>query len=526
MNKKIDLDQIDGLEGLGFPLSDLNTTNKTNLIGAINEVNLKASNAVNYLNIVKTVYLNGAQYDHNTWYPVVGTISLARDKTSTIYVNMSLEGLSNPSWSTHQNGFVVDFMIETIGGGWGATKSETRVLRDNANWVVSEDDSQKPVGFVQTFANSSPILFLRGGGVYYVRTDFVTEWTVRPNGYVDPMNSQFFGLSNQRPLIFDENIVKHGIKSDNIETYNCGKASDWFHTFKRGLVYRGGITNNTNAHLLDFGGYMNVTGNGTGNTNFPYSYGSTFKLPSEEGFSPILHFSHTGELTITTEWMYGFQSDRVVWDSINLNPNTFASNNELNNIYDQLSAKANTRLSNLVSNLSDYEKLIIKNKLGINTGSQLEVNSGIFDFNEDKINGIIDRTTESRLIDFKIDDTLSLFEVAIFTSQGYWRTPTVDRNETLGDWGVRFTGNKFMVTQGVIYLNYERYFDDLISHKNIYLTYTDTNESGSYLFFLSRDSVLSHESKLDRPNNDVLVVLGKLCKIDDYFVLRVNPRNY
>lgn len=49
----------------------------------------------------------------------------------------------------------------------------------------------------------------------------------------------------------------------------------------------------------------------------------------------------------------------------NFNPINYVTVNEVNNIYDQLSAKANTRLSNVVWNLSPSEQDTIKNKLGI-----------------------------------------------------------------------------------------------------------------------------------------------------------------
>ena len=42
----------------------------------------------------------------------------------------------------------------------------------------------------------------------------------------------------------------------------------------------------------------------------------------------------------------------------------FATTNEINNIYDQLSAKANDRLSNVASNLSQSEKDVLLNKIG------------------------------------------------------------------------------------------------------------------------------------------------------------------
>lgn len=79
------------------------------------------------------------------------------------------------------------------------------------------------------------------------------------------------------------------------------------------------------------------------------------------------------------------------WTTYNFNPSNYATANEINNIYDQLSAKANERLSNVASNLSQSEKDALLGKIGgnfkdfglgnnANTTGSWDLSSGVTEF--------------------------------------------------------------------------------------------------------------------------------------------------
>lgn len=73
------------------------------------------------------------------------------------------------------------------------------------------------------------------------------------------------------------------------------------------------------------GGYgFNTTGNGTGNSNFPYGYGTVMTYDLGYGRTQ-LHFNHAGELTVRSKWGDSWNTNRLVWDSGNLT-NTLTTN--------------------------------------------------------------------------------------------------------------------------------------------------------------------------------------------------------
>jgi hypothetical protein len=76
---------------------------------------------------------------------------------------------------------------------------------------------------------------------------------------------------------------------------------------------------NKDANTI-IGGYgLNTTGNATGNSNFPYQYGSVMTYDLGYGRTQ-LNFRHDGELTIRSKWGDSWNTNRLVWDSVNFNP--------------------------------------------------------------------------------------------------------------------------------------------------------------------------------------------------------------
>ena len=123
------------------------------------------------------VDLSAATYDQNTWYTVVGE-QLPQTGFAGIKVVVNLNSNTKPSWSTHSEGFSVDFHIDTQASDWGTTPGETIIYSDNYHWC-----HVSPVSYKQIVEPSVPILYLRGGGKYRVYSTYETPWTIKKDGY-------------------------------------------------------------------------------------------------------------------------------------------------------------------------------------------------------------------------------------------------------------------------------------------------------------------------------------------------------
>ena len=123
------------------------------------------------------VDLSAATYDQNIWYTVVGEL-LPTTGFAGIKVVVNLNSGTKPSWSTHSEGFSVDFHIDTQFSGWGTTPAETIIYSDNYRWCPVS-----PVSYKQLTAGSRPILYLRGGGKYRVFSTYNASWKIYKDGY-------------------------------------------------------------------------------------------------------------------------------------------------------------------------------------------------------------------------------------------------------------------------------------------------------------------------------------------------------
>ena len=133
---------------------------------------------VNYWRSSATIDLSDTKtYDVNKWYPVVGS-QLPTSVYNRILVNVSLNSGTKPSWSTHDSGFSVNLDLASIGSGWGTTSGECIIYADTYSFC-----SVSPASYTQLTYGSIPVLYLRGGGKYFVNTDFVVNWTPKPTGY-------------------------------------------------------------------------------------------------------------------------------------------------------------------------------------------------------------------------------------------------------------------------------------------------------------------------------------------------------
>lgn len=116
--------------------------------------------------------------NNNLYYPVTGT-SIPVNGYHKIKVSVHLNSGTKPSWATHNNGFTTNVELYTTAYGWGTTHGETIVLNDSYNFT----NCGQVVGFTQNGNTSTPVLWLRGGGKYFVECDYNASWTIRTSLY-------------------------------------------------------------------------------------------------------------------------------------------------------------------------------------------------------------------------------------------------------------------------------------------------------------------------------------------------------
>ena len=116
--------------------------------------------------------------NNNLYYPVTGA-SIPSNGYHKIKVSVHLNSGTKPSWATHNSGFTTNVELYTTAYGWGTTRGETIILNDSYNFT----NCGQVVGFTQNGNNSVPVLWLRGGGKYFVECDYSASWTVRTSLY-------------------------------------------------------------------------------------------------------------------------------------------------------------------------------------------------------------------------------------------------------------------------------------------------------------------------------------------------------
>lgn len=116
--------------------------------------------------------------NNNLYYPVTG-VSIPANGYHKIKVTVHLNSGTKPSWATHNSGFTTNVELYTTAYGWGTTHGETIVLNDSYNFT----NCGQVVGFTQNGNTSTPVLWLRGGGKYFVECDYNASWTIRTSLY-------------------------------------------------------------------------------------------------------------------------------------------------------------------------------------------------------------------------------------------------------------------------------------------------------------------------------------------------------
>lgn len=194
------------------------------------------------LSIAKEINLTDSKYNEDTWYPVVATVLIPRGGMYRLKCAAQLDGNCMPNWSNHtyKNGFTAILDLLTIQSGYGTTDANEIVLSYQQKFI---SDSKNPIGYKQLINSSKPVLWLRGGGIYQIYSEWNTEWTILTKS-TTITNETILPMTTPPGIIFKK-------KSD---IYANLQGSS---TYLNG--YQGSIPNTANTYVLrDKNRYVNL----------------------------------------------------------------------------------------------------------------------------------------------------------------------------------------------------------------------------------------------------------------------------
>ena len=261
----------------------------------------KAKSGENYW---KTdVWLDASSYDADKWIPFIGT-ALQRMGYNRICVSVALNSGTKPAWSTHASGFSVDFDFDMQASGWGTTDAQTLIYADTFKFCP-----ESPASCGQMTYSSIPVLYLRGGGKYHVKTDFPVTWTPRPDGYTWTSGSYTQSVSPQtsRPKPVGTSIIGRGVRAVAnkyaVSSSNTTAPTSWSDTVPSTtttnrylwnyeiITYTDGTTAETNKRVIGVHGATGATGVGIKSITEYY----------------LASASASGVTTSTSGWTIGMQ---------------------------------------------------------------------------------------------------------------------------------------------------------------------------------------------------------------------------
>lgn len=158
--------------------------------------------------------LSGSEYDQNIYYPVTGT-PIPKGGLHKIHAYTTFDMGAHPTWATNAAGYTCNMEIYDKAQTWGQADSAA-ICTDYS----SKHASQLPLGYLQMPHSSTPVLTLRGGGIYYVATDYESEWTVQTDVYTYEGDTVRPGT--KRTLKFDRATVFADING-KVNGYTLGK---------------------------------------------------------------------------------------------------------------------------------------------------------------------------------------------------------------------------------------------------------------------------------------------------------------
>lgn len=318
--------------------SSILPTNTTywSLIAKKGETGPRGSDGTSYW--VSKSWVDVSSLNTNTWYPVVGSV-LSSEGVQNLRCTVQLNSGTKPAWSTHSQGFSVEFEVQDQKSGWGTTPATCIKFIDNFNWTqaVSGCSNQSPVSYTQMTNSSLPVFYLRGGGKYLIETTYSCSWSVQTSTYTS--NSQSVSPSaNTRPSPRGTYVVgAKGDKGDKGDKGATGATGATGPQGVRGAEYRGAFSSNPTSSLVNGDWYLK-TGDG-----YCYYYTS-----SNSTWNKITSYSD-------------YRYTQAMSDMINLSA-TLTSNTNLK-------TAVNAWVQNLVAGTALIEKLFAKS---ISVGNEIK----------------------------------------------------------------------------------------------------------------------------------------------------------
>ena len=110
-------------------------------------------------------------YDENKYYPCTSKIPV--NGLYELQVAVQLNSGTKPSWSTHDSGFTYNLSALLKANDWGVTNGTMIIFEDNYS-----HSSIKPGSLTQLTNSGNAVLWLRGGGKYFVFKDWAEGWNI------------------------------------------------------------------------------------------------------------------------------------------------------------------------------------------------------------------------------------------------------------------------------------------------------------------------------------------------------------
>lgn len=162
--------------------------------------------------------LSGSEYDQNIYYPVTGT-PIPKGGLHKIRVYSTFESGGHPSWATNASGYSCNMEIYDKAQTWG--QADGAAICTDYSW---KHTGQSPCGYLQMTHSSIPVVILRGGGVYYIETDYAEGWTVRTDVYT--YDGDTVRPGTKRTLKFERATIfadLNGNVAGKVNGYTLGK---------------------------------------------------------------------------------------------------------------------------------------------------------------------------------------------------------------------------------------------------------------------------------------------------------------
>ena len=235
---------------------------------------------------------NTSTYLESNWYPVVGN-AIPSTGMHHIKLHVHLDSGTKPSWSTHDRGFSCNMDLRVKAAGWGTTMHHSICLEYDCLWC---QDNINPCGYTQLTTASFPVLWLRGGGKYFVETDYKCEWSPKSSTYT--VNSDSVSPATSCPGIqFNRSTVYA-----NLDGSVNGNASSATKLQTTRTIFGQSFDGSANigGKALVYGTYNSTAANRYGNSALEIrENGLVGSAQSDFGYAPSIGFHWSGKVAAT-----------------------------------------------------------------------------------------------------------------------------------------------------------------------------------------------------------------------------------